>query len=70
MEKTDTDIEKYIEQNIEKSLKIGPQTSKKHGKRKNGQKITKKSAWGANFWHRRRFWVDFGVPGDAKKQPF
>ena len=70
MEKTDTDIEKCIEQIIEKSSKIGPQTSKKHGKSKNGQKITKKSAWGTNFWPRRWFWVDFGVPERARKLTF
>ena len=70
MEKTDTDIEKYIEKNVEKSSKIDPRTTKKHGKSKNGPKRTKTLAWGANFWHRRRFWVDFGVPGEAKKQPF
>ncbi len=49
MEKTDTDIEKYIEKNVEKSSKIDPRTTKKHGKSKNDQKMTKKSAWGANF---------------------
>ena len=70
MEKTDTDIEKYIEKNVEKSSKIDPRTTKKHGKSKNDQNITKKSAWGANFWPRRRFWVDFEVPGEAKKQTF
>ena len=70
MKKTDTDIEKCIETNFEKTSKIDPRTTKKHGKSKNDQKITKKSAWGANFWPRRRFWVNSGVPGEAKKQPF
>ncbi len=43
MRKTDTDIKTCIEKIIEKLSKNGPQTSKKHGKSKNGQKIIKQS---------------------------
>ena len=67
MEKTNGDVEKWIEKNIEKSSKIDPQTGKKHKKCRNGQKMHKKSTWRTNFEARRRFWVDFWVPGGAKK---
>ena len=67
MEKTNGDVEKWIKKNIEKPSKIGPKTGKKCKKYRNDQKMHKKSTWGTNFEARRRFWVDFWVPGGAKK---
>ena len=67
MEKANTDNEKCIEKNIEKSSKNGQKTSKKRKKYMNDQKMHKKSTWGTNFEARRRFWVDFWVPGEVKK---
>ena len=67
MKKTNEDVEKCIEKIIKKSSKNGHKTSKKRKKYMNDQKMHKKSTWGTNFEARRRFWVDFWVPGGAKK---
>ena len=39
--------------------KIDPEGDPEHKKDKDNRKMTKKSTWGANFWPRMRFWVDF-----------
>ena len=50
--------------------KIDPEGDSEHKKNKNDRKMTKKSTWGANFWPRRRFWVDFWVLGGTRKLTF
>ena len=67
MKKRNGDVEKCTEKIIEKSSKIDPKTDKKYKKYWNDQKMHKKSTWGTNFWARKQFWVDFWVPGGAKK---
>ena len=62
--KKQTETSKNASQkNIEKSSKIDPKTDKKYKKYWNDQKMHKKNA-------RKQFWVDFWVPGEAKKQVF
>ena len=70
MKKYDGVVQKCMEKNIEKSSKIGPEICKKYKKYRNDRKIPKKSTRGANFWPRRWFWVDVGVPEKARKFTF